>query len=111
DLPLGHTTDNDTQMQALNGFHFFANGHQLNWTAAEIIINRDNSNRYGADGPGGSAYGPSKIEQTYFDIEYKFPVRKNVQASVAVFYYENPMTILGTEVDSGGRLGLTLVLP
>src|SRR5690606_35085975 len=33
-LPIGHTTDNDTQMQALNGFHFFANGHQLNWTAA-----------------------------------------------------------------------------
>lgn len=107
-LPIGHTTDNDSKMRALNGFHFFSNGHQINWSAAKMELNRDGLDK---PAPGGSAYGTEIIDQKYFDIEYKFPVSKNILASVSAFYYENPMTVLGTEVDSGGRLGLTLVLP
>jgi hypothetical protein len=95
--PLGASTDNDSELVALKGFHNLANGHQFNWTLGSGKINADGTNR---STPAGNVFGAGTSDLWYTTAEYALPIGDQSRLRFGGQYYNNPLQIRDEVVDS-----------
>ena len=65
--PIGASYDNDSQVIAIAGAHYLANGDEITWRIADMKLNQDGTNRVN---PSGSVYGDSSTNSKLVEISY-----------------------------------------
>jgi hypothetical protein len=115
---IGASTDNDTVMLGLSGYHLPRRDHVIGWTVAWLDLNRDgydqpppggttlSSGYYsqvppGLEGvfpPGGA--GAGALETVYGQLSYSFPLRGEWKLKLGGEYYGKPVVLSGEGVDS-----------
>lgn len=96
--PLGASTDNDSELLVLKGWHNLPRGQQVTWTLGSAKINVDDNNN---SNYAGNVFGGNAVDLWYATAQYAFPVGKKSQVSFGGQYYNKTLQIRDESIDSG----------
>lgn len=106
--PVGASTDNDSELAVVKGFHYLANGHHLRWTVGAGKINADGGDT--SLPQGGNVWANQAVDLQYATAQYSFPLWKAGEVGLGLQYYSEPLTLRGEQIDSGAHLTYRLLL-
>ena len=105
-LPIAASTDNDSELAVLKGFHSLAKGHQFNWTAGSGKINVDRTN---STAPAGNVFGQG-ADLWFATVKYSLPLADRSQLSIGGQYYSESLLIGGEIIETGASITYELRL-
>ena len=97
-LPMGASTDNDSESIAFSSLLYFSNGHSAKLTLGKYRINIEGKNK---SAPAGNIYGGEQANILKTEVSYALPLLDHLMIEAGAFSYSEALSFEGQVISSG----------